>query len=139
MVLGGTQWTEQQLRPIDAYLGAADGCCSPSRACGFRQHNPSAPSRSAHRRCSTLISFYGVRVGRDMVLDTACRDYRLPQQQPGGQVAWEDIGTYSAVVSISPLVFRPPTPITASFRGSTCCGPVACPPRSGRGSALRRW
>jgi ABC-type uncharacterized transport system involved in gliding motility auxiliary subunit len=52
-----------------------------------------------------------------MVLDTASRDYRLPQQQASGQIAWETIGRYPPWVSIQAPDASPSNPITARFSG----------------------
>jgi ABC-type uncharacterized transport system involved in gliding motility auxiliary subunit len=75
-----------------------------------------------------MISSYGVRVGREMVLDEAARDYRLPQQRPDGQVGWETIGRYPPWVSIQGPDVSAANPITARFTGLDLLWPVALTP-----------
>lgn len=125
LVLGGTQWGEQQLRPIDAYITSGGKALFAAK--GLRVQTAQALSAAAAGDSPLLdmIESYGVRVGRDMVLDTACRDYRLPQQQTSGQVAWETIGTYPPWVSVRGPNVPATHPITASFSGLDLLWPVA--------------
>jgi len=125
MVLGGTQWTEQQLRPIDAYLGGGGRVLFAVKGLRVQTAQSLSAQPVGPSALLDMISFYGVRVGSDMVLDNACRDYRLPQQQPGGQVAWEDVGAYPPWVSIRSPGVSAAHPITASFSGLDLLWPVA--------------
>jgi ABC-type uncharacterized transport system involved in gliding motility auxiliary subunit len=72
-----------------------------------------------------MIDSYGVRVGRELVLDTAARDCRLPQAGPSGQITWETIGRYPPWVSVKGPDVSLRNPITASFTGLDLLWPVA--------------
>jgi ABC-type uncharacterized transport system involved in gliding motility auxiliary subunit len=80
-----------------------------------------------------MIQAYGVSVGSDMVLDTSARDYRLPQQKPSGEIAWETIGRYPPWVSIQAANVSASHPVTAHFTGLDLLWPVALSavPRNG--------
>ncbi len=117
LVLGGTQWSAAECAPIDSYIQAGGKVffgvkglqVDTSRALGATPVGRSA--------LLDMVETYGVRVGREMVLDTASREYRLPQQQASGQVAWETIGAYPPWVSVQGPDTDPANPITARFSG----------------------
>ena len=131
IVAGGMQWTDAQIRPIDTYimnggkvLFAVKGLRV--RTAGILEASPVGPSPLLD-----MIRGYGVSVGRDLVLDTAARNYRLPQQRPDGQVGWETIGRYPPWVSIQAPGASPDNPITAGFTGLDLLWPsdlAAAPP-----------
>ena len=125
LVAGGTQWGEQELRPVETYL--MNGGKILFAVKGLRVQT--ASSLSAHAVGPSplldMIESYGVRVGHDMVLDTSARDYRLPQQKPNGQVGWETIGKYPPWVSIQGPSVSSDNPITTRFTGLDLLWPVA--------------
>ena len=125
MVLGGAQWGERQLRPIDAYIQSGGKALFAAK--GLRvltaQNLEAVPVGES--ALLDMIESYGVRVGREMILDSACRDYRLPQQQPSGQIGWETIGTYPPWVSIQGPNVMAAHPITSGFSGLDLLWPVA--------------
>jgi ABC-type uncharacterized transport system involved in gliding motility auxiliary subunit len=125
MVLGGTQWGERQLRPVDAYVRGGGKVLFAAK--GLRVQTAGALSAQPVGSSALLdmIGSYGVRIGSEMVLDRACRDYRLPQQKPGGQVAWETIATYPPWVAVQSPDVSSTNPITASFSGLDLLWPVA--------------
>jgi ABC-type uncharacterized transport system involved in gliding motility auxiliary subunit len=125
MVLGGTRWGEPQLRPIDAYLRAGGRVLFAVKGLRVSTAGSLAAAPVGPSPLLSMIGSYGVRVGSDMVLDTACRDYRLPQQGQGGQVAWETIGPYPPWVSLRSPNVSATHPVTASFAGLDLLWPVA--------------
>ncbi len=125
LVMGGMQWGAQELRPLDTFimnggkvLFAVKGLCVQT-ANTFIAHPVGASP------LLDMIESYGVRVGRDMVLDAAARDYRLPQQKANGQIGWETIGKYPPWVSIQGPGVSSENPITARFTGLDLLWPVA--------------
>jgi ABC-2 type transport system permease protein len=127
LMLGGTELGVEDLRPVDRYL--MDGGKVLFAAKGLRVETVlsfSAASVGASALLDMLVS-YGVRVGREMVLDTAARDYRLPQQV-SGQLSWETIAKYPPWVSIRTPGVSPRNPITASFSGLDLLWPAALEP-----------
>ncbi len=116
LVLGGEELGPAELRPVDAYLmggGRVLFAAKGLRVETAREFRAEAVGRSL---LLELIEGYGVRVERSMVLDTACRDYRLPQQV-SGQIAWQSLGRYPPWVSIRSANVSRDNPITASFSG----------------------
>jgi ABC-type uncharacterized transport system involved in gliding motility auxiliary subunit len=128
LVAGGMQWGEQELHPLEAYI--MNGGKVLFAVKGLRVQT--AHAFTAHSVGSSplldMIESYGVKVGRDMVLDTAARDYRLPQQKPNGQIGWETIGKYPPWVSIQRPYVSAENPITARYTGLDLLWPVALSP-----------
>ncbi len=117
LVAGGTQWGEQELRPIDAYVASGGKVLFAVKGLRVQTSGSLAAASVGPSPLLGLIETYGVRVGREMVLDTAARDYRLPQQRPDGQIAWETIGRYPPWVAIQRASVSHTNPITAGFAG----------------------
>jgi ABC-2 type transport system permease protein len=116
LVLGGTGLAVRDLAPIDRYVmdggkvifGVKGLRVETAQSLGARGVGPSA--------LLDMLAAYGVRVGRAMVLDSSCRDYRVPQQTAGG-VAWETLGPYPPWVAIRAPGVSSSNPVTASFSG----------------------
>jgi ABC-type uncharacterized transport system involved in gliding motility auxiliary subunit len=124
LVFGGSRLSEPALRPIDEYV--RNGGKVLFGAKGLRIETAQTFSATTVGKAALLdmLESYGVRVGREMVLDRSCRDYRIPQQV-SGQVSWETIGKYPPWVSIrAPDVSRT-SPITANFLGLDLLWPSA--------------
>ncbi len=128
LVLGGTQWGEQELRPIDTYVMNGGKVLFAVKGLRVRTASSLAAEPVGRSALLDMIESYGVRVGRDMVLDQAARDYRLPQQSPDGHISWETIGRYPPWVSIQGPGVSPDNPITARFTGLDLLWPVALSP-----------
>jgi ABC-type uncharacterized transport system involved in gliding motility auxiliary subunit len=133
VVIGGMQWGERELRPLDTYI--ANGGKVLFAVKGLRVHtaNTFTAQQVGSSTLLSMIESYGVRVGRDMVLDTSSRDYRLPQQRPNGQIGWETIGKYPPWVSIQGPNVSPENPITARFTGLDLLWPVSLSPSARAG------
>jgi ABC-type uncharacterized transport system involved in gliding motility auxiliary subunit len=116
LVLGGTGISPAELRPVDRYV--MDGGKVLFAVKGLRVETTRSFSAASIGESALLnmLETYGVRVGRGMVLDTAARDYRLPQQS-GAAIAWETLGRYPPWVSIRSPGVSGSNPITASFSG----------------------
>ena len=117
IVAGGVQLSRAEIAPIDAYLIAGGKVL-------FAVKGVHVDTRKAFRASSVrssalldMIEAYGVRVGRQMLLDSACRDYRLPQQDASGRVVWEKIARYPPWVSVQAANVSHTDPITKSFTG----------------------
>jgi ABC-2 type transport system permease protein len=128
LVAGGTQWGAQELRPLETYI--MNGGKVLFAVKGLRvQTTASFTARSVGTSSLLdMIESYGLQVGRDMIMDTAARDYRLPQQKPNGQIGWETIGKYPPWVSIQGPDVSAENPITARFTGLDLLWPVALSP-----------
>jgi ABC-type uncharacterized transport system involved in gliding motility auxiliary subunit len=125
LVMGGTQWGEQELRPLDTYITNGGKVLFAVKGLRVHTSNMFGASPVGTSALLDMIDSYGVRVGRDMILDVASREYRLPQQQPNGQIGWETIGRYPPWVSIQRPDVSSENPITAHFTGLDLLWPVA--------------
>ena len=117
IVVGGTALSRAELAPIDQYLMGGGRILFAVKGL---QVDTRKSFRAASVRSSALLDMietYGVRVGRTMVLDSASRDYRLPQQDASGRVVWEKIAKYPPWVSIQAANVSHASPITRSFTG----------------------
>ena len=117
IVAGGMGMPPAELAPIDSYLMAGGRIL-------FAVKGITVDTRRTFRAAAVggsglldMIESYGVRVGRDMVLDSESRDYRLPQQDSSGRVVWEKIAKYPPWVSIRSANVSSTNPITSSFTG----------------------
>lgn len=128
LVLGGTQWSEQQLRPIDSYVAGGGKVLFAVKGVRVQTEHLLRAEPVGSSMLLDMLGSYGAGVGRDLVLDTAARDYRLPQQKPNGQVGWETIGHYPPWVSIQGPDASTRSPITARFTGLDLLWPVALTP-----------
>jgi len=128
LVMGGTQWGRQELRPLDAYVMNGGKVLFAVKGLRVQTANTFTAQPVAASSLLDMIESYGVQVGRDMVLDTAARDYRLPQQRPDGHIGWETIGKYPPWVSIQGPDVSSGNPITARFTGLDLLWPVALSP-----------
>ena len=117
LVLGGTQWSPAEVQPIDRYIMSGGKVLFGAKGLRVDTTRTLAATAVGSSALLDMIDSYGVRVGHGMVLDTACRDYRLPQQQASGQVAWETIGAYPPWVSVQAPNAAAGNPITARFSG----------------------
>jgi gliding motility-associatede transport system auxiliary component len=117
IVAGGTLLSRAECAPIDSYLIAGGKVLFAVK--GLRVDTRRTFRASTVRTSALLdmIETYGVRIGRHMVLDSACRDYRLPQQDASGRVVWETIAKYPPWVSIQAADVSQTDPITKSFTG----------------------
>jgi ABC-type uncharacterized transport system involved in gliding motility auxiliary subunit len=117
LVLGGTGLGAAELAPVDRYL--MDGGKVIFAVKGLRvettRYLGAEPAGAS--ALLDMLETYGVRVRREMVLDTAARDYRLPQQDASGHISWEDLGRYPPWVSVRAPDVSPGNPITAAFPG----------------------
>ena len=125
LVLGGTQWGEAELRPLDAYILNGGKVLFAVKGLHVQTTGTFAARPAGDSALLDMLESYGVRVGRDMVLDTSSRDYRLPQQRPNGQIGWETIGKYPPWVSIQGSDVSPENPVTSHFTGLDLLWPVA--------------
>ncbi len=125
LVLGGTRWGAPELKAIDSYITGGGKALFAVKGLEVQTAQSLSAASVGDSPLLDMISSYGVRVGRDMVLDTACRDYRLPQPQASGQVAWETIGPYPPWVSVRGPNASATQPITAGFSGLDLLWPVA--------------
>jgi ABC-2 type transport system permease protein len=125
LVLGGTQWGEQELRPLDAYIQNGGKVLFAVK--GLRVQTAAALTAQpvGSSLLLDMLGSFGVGVGRSLVLDTAARDYRLPQQRPSGQVGWETIGHYPPWVSVQGPNVSGKNPITGRFTGLDLLWPTA--------------
>jgi ABC-type uncharacterized transport system involved in gliding motility auxiliary subunit len=128
LVMGGMQWGEQELRPLDTYIMNGGKVLFAVKGLRVKTVNTFTAHPVGASSLLDMIESYGVRVGRDMVLDTASRDYRLPQQRPDGHIGWETIGKYPPWVSIQGPNVSSENPITARFTGLDLLWPVALSP-----------
>ncbi len=117
LVLGGTGLAASDLAPLDRYL--MDGGRVIFAVKGLRVETAQYLSAEPVGTSALLdmLERYGVRVRREMVLDAAARDYRLPQQDASGHIAWESLGKYPPWVSVLTPDVAPENPITARFPG----------------------
>ncbi len=117
IVAGGTGLSRAELAPIDTYLMAGGRILFAVK--GLRVDTRKAFRASSVRSSALLdmIQTYGVRVGRQMLLDASCRDYRLPQQDASGRVVWEKIARYPPWVSIQAANVSRTHPVTKTFTG----------------------
>jgi ABC-type uncharacterized transport system involved in gliding motility auxiliary subunit len=117
LVLGGTGLAAPDLAPVDRYL--MDGGKVIFAVKGLRVETTSflGAEPAGASALIDMLESYGVRVRREMVLDTASRDYRLPQQDASGHISWETLGKYPPWVSVRTPDVSPDNPITASFPG----------------------
>ena len=128
VVMGGTRWGPPELRPLDTYIMNGGKVLFAAKGLRVQTAGPFAAQQIGSSPLLDMIASYGVRVGREMVLDTASRDYRLPQQQPNGQIGWETIGKYPPWVSIRGPNVSTGNPITARFTGLDLLWPAALAP-----------
>ncbi len=133
LVLGGMQWGDAELRPLDAYIQNGGKVLFAVKGLHVQTAGTFTAQQVAGSPLLDMLESYGVRVGRDMVLDTASRDYRLPQKRPNGQIGWETIGKYPPWVSIQGPNVSSTQPVTAHFTGLDLLWPVALSavPRNG--------
>lgn len=124
LVFGGLELKEEALRPIDRYLRQGGRALFAVKGLEVQTRESFSAQAAGASPLLDLVASYGVRVGREMVLDTAARDYRLPQQADG-RIVWESLGTYPPWVSVrSPHVARD-HPLTANFAGLDLLWPCA--------------
>ncbi len=128
IVAGGTQWGEQELRPLDTYIMNGGKVLFAVKGLRVQTATTFTAEPVSASPLLEMIQSYGVQVSRDMVLDAASRDYRLPQQRPNGQIGWENIGRYPPWVSIQGPDVSSENPITARFTGLDLLWPVALSP-----------
>lgn len=128
VVMGGMQWGEQELRPLDTYIVSGGKVLFAVKGLRVQTANMFTAQPVGASPLLDMIESYGVQVGRDMVLDSAARDYRLPQQRPNGQIGWETIGRYPPWVSIQGPDVSSENPITSHFTGLDLLWPVALSP-----------
>ena len=132
-MLGGTQWGDAELRPLDAYIQDGGKVLFAVKGLHVQTVGTFTAEPVGNSALLDMLESYGVRVGREMVLDTSSRDYRLPQQRPNGQIGWETIGKYPPWVSVQGPNVSSTHPVTARFIGLDLLWPVAltAAPREG--------
>ncbi len=116
VVLGGTGLTARQLVPVDQFImsgGHVLFAVKGLRVETTRRLNAVVVGSSP---LLAMLESYGVKVGREMVLDRSARDYRLPQFV-FGSIKWMVLGKYPEWVSILPQDVSASNPITARFPG----------------------
>jgi ABC-2 type transport system permease protein len=125
LVLGGTEWGDAELRPLDAYIQNGGKVLFAVKGLHVQTVGRFAAAPVKESALLDMLESYGVRTGRDMILDVSSRDYRLPQQRPNGQIGWETIGKYPPWVSILGPDVSSTHPVTARFLGLDLLWPVA--------------
>ena len=133
IVMGGMQWSEQELRPLDTYIVNGGKVLFAVKGLRVQTAGSFTARQVGSSPLLSMIESYGVHVGSDMVLDSSSRDYRLPQQRPNGQIGWETIGKYPPWVSIQGADVSAENPITAHFTGLDLLWPVALTPAARSG------
>jgi len=128
LVLGGTQWGDQELRPIDSYIASGGKVLFAVKGLRVQTERLLRAEPVGPSPLLDMLGSYGAGVGRELVMDTAARDYRLPQQQPNGHIAWETIGHYPPWVSVQGPNVSSRSPITARFMGLDLLWPAALTP-----------
>ena len=63
-----------------------------------------------------MLEHYGVKVGRELVLDKYSKNFRQPQMIMG-QVMWQLMGKYPHWLTVHPQFVSADNPITARFQG----------------------
>jgi ABC-type uncharacterized transport system involved in gliding motility auxiliary subunit len=116
LVLGGTGLSSAALRPVDRYLQDGGKVLFAAKGVQVETARSFSAAPVSESPLLDMLESYGVRVGREMMLDTAARDYRLPQQSGSG-IAWETLGRYPPWISIRSPGASGSNPITASFSG----------------------
>jgi ABC-2 type transport system permease protein len=116
LVLGGLRFTAAELRPIQRYLLEGGKVLFAVKGLEVHTRRTLEAEAAGPSALLDLLASYGVRVRREMVLDTEARDYRLPQVVSGG-IAWESLGHYPPWVSIRSPGVSHTHPITAGFTG----------------------
>ncbi len=116
LVFGGLSITPAELRPVERYLREGGRVLFAVKGLEVRTLRTLEAEAAGPSALLDLLASYGVRVGRQMVLDTEARDYRLPQASSSG-ISWESLGHYPPWVSIRSPGVSPSHPITAGFTG----------------------
>jgi ABC-type uncharacterized transport system involved in gliding motility auxiliary subunit len=116
LVLGGVKLRPAELDPVERYLLEGGRVLFGVKGLEVRTLESLEAEAAGPSALLDLLASYGVRVGREMVLDTQAREYRLPQAVSGG-IAWESLGRYPAWVSVRSPGVSPTHPITAGFTG----------------------
>ncbi len=116
LVLGGLKLKPAELRPVERYLRDGGKVLFAVKALEVHTEQALEAEEAGPSALLDLIESYGVRVRREMVLDTSARDYRLPQATAGG-IRWESLGRYPAWVSVRSPGVSPTHPITSGFAG----------------------
>ena len=124
LVLGGVGLGADSLRPVDRYLWEGGRVLFAVKGLQVETLQTFGAEAAGPSPLLDLIASYGVRVGREMVLDTAARDYRLPQQADG-KIVWESLGEYPPWVSVRSPNVAAGNPITANFAGLDLLWPSA--------------
>ncbi len=121
-MLGGLRLRPADLQPVERYLLDGGKVLFAVKGLEVRTQRALEAEAAGPSALLDLIASYGVRVGRQMVLDTSARDYRLPQAASGG-ITWESLGRYPPWVSVrSPGRFPDPPDHRRASPGWTCCG-----------------
>ena len=116
LVLGGVKAAPAELQPVERYLLDGGKVLFAVKGLEVRTLRALEAEAAGPSPLLDLLETYGVRVRREMVLDTEARDYRLPQAVSGG-ISWESLGRYPPWVSIRSPGVSPTHPITAGFTG----------------------
>ena len=132
VVLGGLGLGADSLRPIDRYLREGGGILFAVKGLRVETRQAFEAESAGPSPLLEAIAAYGVRVGREMVLDESARDYRLPQRAEG-RIAWESLGRYPPWVSVRSPNVAAGNPITANFAGLDLLWPVALETRPVQG------
>jgi ABC-type uncharacterized transport system involved in gliding motility auxiliary subunit len=129
LVLGGLRLRPADLEPVERYLLDGGKVLFAVKGLEVRTQRALEAEAAGPSALLDLIESYGVRVGRQMVLDTSARDYRLPQAASGG-ITWESLGRYPPWVSVRSPGVSPTHPITAGFTGLDLLWPSPLEPVS---------
>ena len=116
LLLGGLKLRPAELRPVERYLRDGGKVLFAVKALEVHTEQALEAEEAGPSALLDLIESYGVRVRREMVLDTSARDYRLPQASAGG-IRWESLGRYPAWVSVRSPGVSASHPITSGFAG----------------------
>jgi len=116
VVLGGTELTREQLLPIDQFIMSGGHAIFAVKGLRVETAKRLDAVVVGPSPLLDMLASYGVRVGREMVLDRSARDYRLPQFV-FGTIKWMVLGKYPEWVSILPQDVSASNPITVRFPG----------------------
>ncbi len=116
LVLGGLRAGPADLEPVERYLLDGGKVLFAVKGLEVQTRQALQAEEAGPSALLDLLASYGVRVGREMVLDSSAREYRLPQATAGG-ITWESLGSYPPWVSVRSPGVSPIHPITAGFTG----------------------
>jgi len=116
LVLGNHDIEEEDLIPMEDYITGGGNvlfCVDGVYVDMFRNLTAEPEEDSP---LLDMLAHYGVTVEKKLVLDTYCRDFRIPRQV-FGQMAWQILGPYPHWVTLLPSNVSSENPVTARLNG----------------------